>query len=82
MAKENTSSQSQQSGVPGWADGVARLEAFAEQMTAWEQQAIARATEAAAQGAELARTGLDYAARLSEAWRNMALDAIRQGPRA
>lgn len=85
MAKESTSSQSQQkdktASIPGasWTDGVARLEALVEQMAAWEKQAIARATEAAEHSAELAKTGLGYIAKLNEAWRKMTIDAARQG---
>lgn len=86
MAKETNTSQSQQTKaktaippMPDWTDGMARIEALVEQMAAWEQKAIDQATEAAEQSAELAKTGLGYIAKLSEAWRKMALDAARQG---
>lgn len=90
MAKETTTSQSQQNKskdagpsaippIPGWAEGCARIEAMIEQMAGWEQQAIDRATDAAEQSAQLAKTGLEYIGRLNDAWRQMAIDAARQG---
>jgi hypothetical protein len=83
MAKETTSSQSQQkkSGpapIPGLEEGVARLETLVDQMRGFEKQAIDRLDEAVEQSAELTRGAVAYMARISEAWRQMAIDTARQ----
>lgn len=85
MAKDTNASQSQKTAsstpIPGIAfdEGMARFGALLEQMRGFEQQALDRANQLAEQSAEITKGAIAYMARLSDSWRQMAIDSMRQG---
>jgi len=77
MVKEQTSSQSQQSESPE--PPTLGFEALAEQFGIWEREAVERLAAAATHQAELQNDAVAYMAKLSEAWRELALETARHG---
>lgn len=65
--------------VNNMVDGqIDRMNSWLEQMEKWQKEGFERTEAAIDEAADLSKTTLDYVQRLSEEWREMGMETLRQ----